>query len=359
MNILTTPKPEIEAPRPGGRARRGVTLKDVAARVGVHPMSVSVALNGGKTKARVSDETRQRIVEAAAQMGYRPNLAARALSMQKTNLIAVWTHDLASSYVTPILAAMQKHLQHAGLGMMICVVPDDPRGHWDAVPAVHWPVDGILAHGINFAAEDFVRTFGTGHPPMVVYGTHHYESGTLDSVGVDLGIGACEAMAHLHAQGYRRIAFLGPEASISPGRERFDAYLAAQQKIASEPIFISCVDHQEIREPSRMAVLEYLKSHAAPDAIFCHNDDMALGAYRALCELKLRVPHDVALVGCDGITDTRYLEIPLSTIITPIEEMCSQAWQVLQRRIAEPEAPLQHIVLPSHLEVRASSQRSQ
>ena len=359
MDILTTPKPEIEARRPGGRARRGVTLKDVAARVGVHPMSVSVALNGGKTKTRVSDETRQRIVEAAAQMGYRPNLAARSLSMQKTNLIAVWTQHLTSSYVTPILGATQKHLQHAGLGMMICLVPDDPHGNWDAVPAVHWPVDGILAHGISFAAEDFVRTFGIGHPPIVVYGAHCYESGILDSVGVDLGIGACEAMAHLHAQGYRRIAFLGTEINISPGQERFDAYLAAQQKIGSEPISISCAHQEEIREPTRMAVLEYLKIHAAPDAIFCHNDDMALGAYRALCDLKLRVPHDVALVGCDGIADTRYLETPLSTIVTPVEEMCAQAWQLLQRRIAEPEAPLQHIVLSSHLEVRASSQRSQ
>ena len=359
MDTLTTPKSEIEATRQSGRARRGVTLKDVAARAGVHPMSVSVALNGGKTKTRVSDETRQRIVEAAAQMGYRPNLAARSLSTQKTNLIAVWTQHLASSYVMPILSATQKHLQQAGSGMIICLVPDDPCGNWDAVPAVHWPVDGVLAHGINFAAEDFVRTFGIGHPPMVVYGAHRYESGTLDSVGVDLGIGASEAMAHLHAQGYRRIAFLATETNILPGQERFDAYLAAQQKIGSEPIFISFVYQEEIREPARMAVREYLQNHAAPDAIFCHNDDIALGAYRALCDLKLRVPHDVALVGCDGIADTRYIEPPLSTIITPVEEMCAQAWQVLQRRMADPEAPLQHMVLSSHLEVRASSQRSQ
>lgn len=321
-------------------------------------MSVSVALNGGKSKTRVSDETRQRIVDAAKEMGYRPNLAARSLSTKQTNLIAVWTPHLASSYVMSVLAATQKHLQHAGSGMLICLVPDDLHGNWDDVPAVHWPVDGILAHAINFAAEDFVRTFGPRHPPMVVYGSYQYEAGTLDSVGVDLGIGARQVMAHLHEQGYHRIAFLAPEGNILPGNERFDAYFAAQRKTNSEPILISFPWQEETREEAETALREYLKSHTVPDAIFCHSDDMALGAYRALCDLKLRVPHDVALVGCDGIADTRYLETPLSTIITPIEEMCAQAWQLLQRRIAEPEAPLQHIVLPSHLEVRASSQRS-
>ncbi len=84
---------------------------------------------------------------------------------------------------------------------------------------------------------------------------------------------------------------------------------------------------------------------------------MAIGAYRALCELGLRVPTDVALVGCDGIEDTEYLERPISTIEQPISEMCALAWDFLQRRIQEPNHPPQRVVLQPKLVIRASSQR--
>jgi LacI family transcriptional regulator len=91
------------------------------------------------------------------------------------------------------------------------------------------------------------------------------------------------------------------------------------------------------------------------DALFCNNDDLALGAYRGLREAGLRVPDDVMLVGCDGIEDMQFLEQPLTTIAIPVEEMCALAWRFLRRRIENPDTPLQHALLQPTLVVRESS----
>jgi len=111
------------------------------------------------------------------------------------------------------------------------------------------------------------------------------------------------------------------------------------------------------RAEVRRTIGSYIERFGCPNGIFCYNDDMALGAYRGLCDLGLRVPEQVALVGCDGIEDTQYLETPLSTIVQPVEEMCALAWQFLQKRMQEPDYICQQGIITAKLEIRASSDR--
>jgi DNA-binding LacI/PurR family transcriptional regulator len=103
------------------------------------------------------------------------------------------------------------------------------------------------------------------------------------------------------------------------------------------------------------ALKAYIARHGCPDGLFYFNDDVAIGAFRALRDLGLRIPQDVALVGCAGIEDTAYHDPPLSTIAQPIEEMCVTALSFLIGRIKEPSIPVQQIVLQPRLEVRGSS----
>ena len=102
-------------------------------------------------------------------------------------------------------------------------------------------------------------------------------------------------------------------------------------------------------------MLEYIREHGCPEAIFCRNDHMALGAYRALRDHGKRVPEDVAIVGCDGIPEAKYLDAPLTTIEQPLAEMCALGWKFLKQRIENPELPQQAAVLMSDLVVRKSS----
>src|SRR5690606_29158862 len=109
------------------------------------------------------------------------------------------------------------------------------------------------------------------------------------------------------------------------------------------------------RAAARAELKSYLEANGCPDSILCFNDDVAIGIYRALCEQGIKVPQQVALIGCDGIDDTEYLECPITTIVQPVEEMCRMAWQMLESRIANPRQPFQQKVLLPELVVREST----
>jgi LacI family transcriptional regulator len=104
-------------------------------------------------------------------------------------------------------------------------------------------------------------------------------------------------------------------------------------------------------------IQDYVRHQGRPEAIFCHADDAALGVYRGLCDLGVRVPEEVALVGCDGIEDTEYLECPLTTLVQPVAAMCATAWQFLQQRLEQPSISPQHAILKPKLALRESSRR--
>lgn len=122
-----------------------------------------------------------------------------------------------------------------------------------------------------------------------------------------------------------------------------------------EPEYILAPD--DTRRSVGGVLKDYIARRGAPDGLFCFNDDMAIGAFRALRDLGLRIPDDVALVGCDGIEDAAYLDPPLTTIVQPLEEMCATAWQFLERRLLQPLLPLQQVTLEPSLEIRGSSRR--
>jgi LacI family transcriptional regulator len=159
---------------------------------------------------------------------------------------------------------------------------------------------------------------------------------------------------HLVSSGRRRIAYLvNNDLSNNPSEPRWRAYMSVMQEAGLPEELI--VTTAPSRDTARLAVRDYVREQGCPAALFCHNDDMAIGAYRGLLDAGFRVPEDVALIGCDGIEDTEYLECPLSTIVQPIEEMCALAWTFLERRMADPQHPLQHARLQSHLVIRESS----
>jgi LacI family transcriptional regulator len=109
------------------------------------------------------------------------------------------------------------------------------------------------------------------------------------------------------------------------------------------------------RSDARQAIKEYVGRCGCPDAVFCSNDDLAIGAYRGLRDLGLTVPDDAAIIGCDGLEDTEYLDAPITTIVNPVLEMINIAWQFLQNRMQDRSIPQQTANLRPYLCVRESS----
>lgn len=320
------------------------TRNDVARVANVSGCTVSYVLNG-RTDVAISEATRTRVLAAAEQLGYRPNRAARALVTGSTHIVSIWAGHLSPFYSLVVNHLRSKIRMH-GFEMLITDIEAAPDSHAQSL----WPVDGIIAIEYPECADAFMNRHPDFRTPIVSIGAYYAEN--MDFVGVDLYTGAREAVEHLLASECRRIAFVR-EAESRLADPRVIAYADAMKDAGREPEYI--VVQGNTRADTRLAAREYAASRSCPDGLFCHNDDMAIGVYRGLRDLGIRVPDQAAIVGCDGIEEGEYLECPLTTIVQPVEEMCEQGWQCLQRRIADPSIPFQKTLLPSRLEIRSSS----
>ena len=219
-----------------------------------------------------------------------------------------------------------------------------------------WPVDGIIIFDVQ--VPDAVRTaLKQRGVPIVRIGTN--PDTNTEHVKVDLVPALREAMRFLARRG-SRVAYLSPwpaEATLKRRDSRYPTYQAAMREAKlPEEIIVAPEQHGlETRACTRKIMHDYVTKNGHPNAIFCFNDERAIAALAALRDLKLRVPEDVALIGCDGIEDTAYHSPALSTIEYPVEETVRLAWQFLQHRIETPNAPLQSATLKARLVLRESS----
>ena len=331
-----------------------VTQKDIAQRVGVSQQAVAHALSG---KGRLSEATRARILEEATALGYRPNPLARALLTGKTHLVALWMPHLLSPFYARVAHAVEHLLRDSPYDLIITGIEGARSEAEDQFASASWPVDGILAFESFESPELAPRTDENGAPIVSMGARGHSESDTLDLVTVDLRSGAEDAVRHLMEK-CSRVAFLSVSGKHQARDARYAAYCSLMQTAGREPEFIVVESEPRMRPVTRQAIRTYVQQHGCPDGIFCSTDEEAIGTYRGLRDLGLRVPQDVALVGCDGIEDGEYLDPTLSTIVQPIDEMCRIAWETLQQRIENADAPRRHVELQARLEIRESSRQA-
>jgi DNA-binding LacI/PurR family transcriptional regulator len=332
-------------------ARKRVTLKDIGRQLELSHATVSRALNG-MPDGLISQATIERVRRVALEMGYRPNHAARSLATGRTGLLAlwIWSEELHSSYHAAVSQRMHLEAVNHSYQLLVDLVDRPVLGLPKTSAFDSWNVDGIIAHEASPAIE---KQFGATRPPTPIVATGAYQLlEGVDEVRVDLSEGAREAMKHLFALGRRRVAYLTDDLQGRTFDPRYIAYTEGMEASGRPCEFI---ETSGTRRASRERIRAYVADQGCPEAIICHNDDLAIGAYRGLLDMGLRIPENVALVGCDGIEDGEYLEAPLTTIAQPLEHLCSLATQFLDKRIADPTRPIQRALLKAQLIVRDST----
>lgn len=315
----------------------------MARRLGVSQALVARAL---RSDPAVAAATRARVQAMARQLGYRPNATARALLTGKTGLVSLWIARAYGSYSARVIFALEKLARRDGYDLVITDL--GPYGDRER-DLLHYrmAVDGIMVADAPWHADVLVRD-GRGIP-CVSMGT--LVSRRTDAVQVDLSRGARAALDHLRRTGRRRVIYVTPDHPVGEAEVRFRAFRRAYPRGAV------VVLPEPTRAAARQAVQRWWAAHGPADGIFCHNDDYAIGVLRGLHDRGLKVPEEVAVVGCDGVDDAEYLACPLTTIAIPVEEMCARAWDYLTRRLAGGLARPQRLVLHPELVIRASSLR--
>jgi len=322
------------------------TRDDVARYANVSGWTVSTVLSG-RSDVAIREDTRQRILEAAEVLGYRPNNNARALATGRTGTIGFWMCFDYSQYRSHVLHRMNQLMKSTTFELVIRDIEEEISKDLPSVKNVQIPVDGIIAFDTPTAGAVFRSTLSV---PFVTIGAFCTED--RDYVRSDLYAGAAEAIQHLIATGRRKIVHLLPV--VNPLDRRCQAYEHLLQEAGLECHYLTTNGELSL-SAARKTVQEYIAGGGQGDAIFCHNDDLAFGAHRALCDAGIRVGEEIALVGFDGIEETEYLSPPLTTVVQPYEQMCEIAWQFLQNRIQDPTMPLQQVTLKPQLVVRGSS----
>ncbi|HZQ48750.1 MAG TPA: LacI family DNA-binding transcriptional regulator [Candidatus Dormibacteraeota bacterium] len=332
------------------RRERHVSVKDVAARSGVSFQTTSKVLNG---KGSVSDVTRARILRAARELGYVPNLLARSLVMHATRAIGLVAGDLSDHNLSRFIVGAEQEARHRGYSVIVTGVDNAGTGGGEALPAlIERRVDGILLAAPDLEVERGSRPV-QGDVPIV--SLHHVAVRVNAVVGCDDEMIGRVATAHLVERGHRRIATLiGPRARRAT-TGRLAGYRRALDDggVAFDEALV--VDGGDTIELARAATRALLERHPDVTAVFAQNDTMAVGALAALRELGRSVPAECAVVGCDDIEVAAYTAPPLTTVRVPFNRVGEEAMRMLLDTIEEaapgpPPAPL-----PVELVVRAST----
>ncbi len=323
-------------------------MKDVANALGLAPSTVSRAL-ASDDSPHVSVEVRDRVRAMCATMGYRPNLSARRLRTGRTDTIGLLAYEQYSLFFQWVTSLVHDVVSAQGLGLLVDTPARLTALHGPAALANQWAVDGVVAYDVAADHPDMLTRLGL---PVVVCGPS--APAGIDHIASDIADGARQAMDHLLSLGRRRIAFIGPEDRDDAAEPRRAVYRQALDEAGLEPtMLLGPVSGN--RPDVRAFLTEYASGQPLPDAIFCVNDEHAIGCLRALADLGVRVPDDVAVVGFDGTVDSAFTSPDLTTIEQPVAAMCRLAVDLLARRREQPDAPPEHHVFPCRLVQRGSA----
>ncbi|MFG1704520.1 LacI family DNA-binding transcriptional regulator [Nonomuraea sp. M3C6] len=334
--------------------RPRVGLKDVARLAGVSVKTVSNVVNG---YVHVTPAMRTRVEAAIKELNYRPNLSARNLRQGRTGIIALAVPELDIPYFAELARFVVAAADERGLTVLIDqtgasrereqLVAEGFRAHL---------IDGLIFSPLALTPEDLAARMD--ETPMVLLGERVYE-GPADHIVVDNVAAAREATLHLASLGRRRIAAIGAQDDVAAetSRLRLAGYFEALAS-AGLPADDRLVVHVEAyhRADGARAMASLLDSGPAPDAVFCFNDLLALGALRTLLERGHSVPGEVALAGFDDIEDGRYGTPTLTTISPDKQSIARQAVNLLAARMAKgPQAEAREIRVPYRLVIREST----
>ena len=324
-----------------------VTSVDVARRAGVSQSTVSLVMSG-KARGRVSAGTEETVRRAAAELGYRPNAAARALRLGAARSVCLVVPDVTHPFFGLVMRGAQAAAWEAGYAVVLIDTANDRAWEISSYEALRGgPVDGFLFFGIEPPRG---RRGARGERIVVI----DAEIAGHPSVRLDVEAGTDAVMGHLLALGHRHIAHLASEVQSQTFRLRAQRIVAALEGAGLDPATMSRAASLISFDHAQVAAHRLLDVVDPPTAVFADDDILAGGVYLAARELGLRIPHDVSVAGFDDLDLARVLEPPLTTVAADGAALGALAFETLAAKMAGGRvAPVQRV--PVTLMVRGST----
>lgn len=340
-------------------------MRDIADALGVAVITVSKAL---RNHADISRETRERVFRKAAELNYRPNLAARGLVTGRMYTVGLVVPDLMHPFFAEVAKGISRVLRCQGYGLLIASSEENGELEQREIEQMlAHRVDAIILASVETNPPGAIRESGRRVPLVLI--DRQFPDHPCHFVGIDDAAAGYLATSHLAEQSCIHIAHIrGPSVSTALGRLEGYERALRERGLQSNPDHVvagrTTDDAAEISGYEAMRRL--LRTTPRPDGVFCYNDPIALGAMKAILEDGLNVPRDIAVIGCGNVTYSDLMRIPLSSVdqdSTALGENAATLALSLTADHAQNQSPnsartpTKAILLPLRLVVRDSTRR--
>lgn len=328
--------------------RPSPTSVDVARRAGVSQSAVSLVF-GGKAAGRVGQRTQEAILQAARELGYRPNSAARTLRSGRSRLVALAIPDVSNPYFAAVLQGAEQAACAHGYSVLLAQVQDERDWQHMILDALtSRAVDGFLLCEVQLPAKSELAVL-RGKAVMV-----NVESSLLASLQLDITTGMHAAMTHLLDLGHTKIAHLAADVDTETFHMRHRAYLDALRRAGCPQTPAYQVYAPFSIPEAYRAARQVLECPDPPTAIVCDSDVLAVGVYKAAKDLHRAIPQDVSVASFDDSIIARILDPELTTVAIPASTVGEQALLLLLQTLEGNSVPAQSTI-PLELVIRAST----
>ncbi len=348
-------KDTATAPKRANSDSRPISLKELAAHLGLSPSTLSLVLNHSPVANSIPQSTKDRIFAAARGLNYRPHFMARSLRLQRSHTLGVLVPEISGGYTADVMSGIEEHLLQAGYFCIIACHRHKPE-LLDGYPKlfVDRCVEGLITVDTPCRAD-------MGLPAVSVSG--HEDVKGVTNIVLNHQTAARLALQHLIELGHQRIAVIKGQTFSSDTTVRWESIRSVARELGLT-IHPSHVSQLESDSPSPevgyLATQKLLQSSEPFTALFAFNDVSAIGAIHALQEAGWRVPEEVSVVGFDDVDNAAFYNPSLTTIRQPLRKMGWLAAETLLARIAQgPEASFPEIVtVEPELIIRQSTSRA-
>jgi LacI family transcriptional regulator len=310
------------------------TIQDVAKQAGVSHSTVSRVLNDNSTTISISAETRQKILQAVEDLGYQPNMIARGLRTQHSQMIAVMIGDISNAFYHPIVRAVQDIAGQHHYDVLIFNSDHLYEHEQQFLGAMlRRPVDGIIMASHCLTTDDLDKFIKRSRTPIVALGAQ-VKHPMVDAVGGTSEPATYEAVQWLiRTKAHRRIGFMTTLANMPPGPSRYQGYERAMREagLTIEEGFLQEGDFTIAG--GQEAMRAFIQQANPPTAIFAANSLMAIGAIMVAREAGYHVPNDVAIMGFDDIPEAQIITPSLTTVTRDLSKIGQQVAEILFERI--------------------------
>lgn len=326
------------------------TISDIARKASVGVGTVSRVLSG---KGSVSEKTRRRVLQVMSDLNYRPNSVARSLATRKTNSIGIMVPDFHGRYFGRIITATQRNLQTEGRHILVASSIGGVAEELAAIDHLRaWECDGLILYSRAMSDEAIIALIKS-YPKVAVI-NRHVDEIAEHCFSVDHWHGGVLAAQRLLAAGHEAIACITGPSHVADARERQGGFEEMLAEAGIEPSRLIKLEGDYNYESGALCMEKLWRTKKREfTAVFCGNDEMAIGAMFKLIELGVRLPEEISIIGYDNANLAMHTFPKLTTILNPMEEIAQNAANYIQNICYNDSKNVQNSFMPEIVE-RAS-----